>query len=81
MGQGLNRGVEQGFTGDEQKCEAGKQRCTVINRDAAGVPWSCSKSRQQGLGCKSISKSLAERVPACITCTDRQEVLLGRSSH
>ncbi len=42
MYQGLNRGVKQGFTGDEQKCEAGRQRCTVINRDAAAVPWSCS---------------------------------------
>jgi len=37
MDQGL-WGVKQGFEGDEQKSEAGKQRCTVINMDEAGFP-------------------------------------------
>jgi len=43
------RGVEQGFTGDGQKSEAGKQRCTVTNRDEAGVSW----SRRQQLSARA----------------------------
>ncbi len=33
-----------------------------------------ANSCQQGLGCESMSKTLAERFLACITCPDRQEV-------
>lgn len=64
MGQELNRGVEQ-------KCEAGKQSCTVINRDEAGVPW-------------SLSETLADRfLFASYGLIDRRcaESLLGQSSH
>ena len=61
------------YEGDEQKSEAGKQRCTVINMDEAGFSWSCSKQSSARAGFRLHVKISYTEVP-CITCPDRQEV-------